>query len=750
MIRKTEILAPAGSYESLKAAVNAGADAVYLGGSLFGARASAASVGEGAESIIEGIAYAHHFGVKVYLTVNVLVKEREMKELYPYLLPFYKAGADAFIVQDLGVLKHLHALFPDIEKHASTQMSIMGQEAVDILRKYGVSRIVPARELSLKEIGEIYKNTGIEIESFVHGALCYAYSGQCLMSSLIGGRSGNRGRCAQTCRLEYDLYDEKRRKLNRTGERHLLSCKDLCALDILPSLIEAGVYSLKIEGRMKSPIYTAGVVSIWRKYVDLYEKEGKASYRVAPEDKRLLLDLFDRGGHTEGYYRQHNGRDLIALEGKPKQRIVNEAFQHDLEESYLRTVRRLPVSVRVDVTAGQEMRMQVRPSEARDNGLQYSASWGIPEPAAKRGVSREDIAKQIGKTGNTLYEMAKLDIHLEEGLFVPVKMLNELRRRALEGFGKALIGQYERREPTLPVQSPSPLISSSGKKGERVLHLVCEEAGQLAALLTLCGERKAEIRERGYTVELAYGADAVKAEEWKSVNEKIRAAGWRSNLYMPHIFRTHARRFFAKNKEKLKNADFDGFLIRNLEELGYLETLFAGEEKRGAYIFDYTLYGMNKEAAGVFRELGAERQTLPVELNLAELSPLSAADKEILIYGRLAMMVSASCLRKNTLGCDGKPSVLYLKDRMQKDMPVKNHCEFCYNTILNSQPLSGLGIHSSISGLQAGGLRLNFTIEDERECRAVLNSYIDCLINGKDSAEKEGNFTRGHFKRGID
>ena len=336
--RAAELLAPAGSFESMKAAVAAGADAVYIGGSRFGARAYADNLDE--EKMLEAIDYAHLHGVSLYMTVNTLVKEKELDGLYDYIAPYYERGLDAVIVQDLGVLSAVRRWFPDMSVHASTQMTVTGVDGARLLKEMGVSRVVTARELSLGELRAIHENVDIEIESFVHGALCYCYSGQCLLSSLIGGRSGNRGRCAQPCRLPYDVKEllesgkeaeaergqEQGRKktfgqrsaagkapaeeryLNGRDERYVMSLKDLCTLDILPDILESGVYSLKIEGRMKSPRYTAGVVSIYRKYVDLYLKEGRGGYRVDDRDRQILLELFDRGGHTEGYYRKHNGK----------------------------------------------------------------------------------------------------------------------------------------------------------------------------------------------------------------------------------------------------------------------------------------------------------------------------------------------------------------------------------------------------------------------------------------------------------
>ncbi|MDO4279939.1 MAG: U32 family peptidase, partial [Lachnoclostridium edouardi] len=261
----------------MTAAVAAGADAVYIGGSRFGARAYADNLDE--EKLLSAIDYVHLHGRKIYMTVNTLMKEQEMEQLYQYIKPYYMQGLDAAIVQDLGVFKFLKENFPNLPLHASTQMTITGVYGAKLLAEMGASRIVTARELSLEEIREIHCQVDVEIESFVHGALCYCYSGQCLYSSMLGGRSGNRGRCAQPCRLPYDIKRGSQ-TLNKKDQQHVMSLKDLCTLDLIPDMIEAGIYSMKIEGRMKSPRYTAGVVSIYKKYRDLYLEKGRKGYKV--------------------------------------------------------------------------------------------------------------------------------------------------------------------------------------------------------------------------------------------------------------------------------------------------------------------------------------------------------------------------------------------------------------------------------------------------------------------------------------
>ena len=315
-MRKTEILAPAGSYEAMQAAVNAGCDAVYIGGAKFGARAFADNLDT--EYLLRAIDYVHLHGKRLYLTVNTLLKQNELEaELYDYLLPYYKEGLDAVIVQDVGAMRFIHAHFPKLPIHVSTQMTVTQALAANLWKDCGVTRIVPARELSLAEIKEMSDLTKLELEVFVHGALCYCYSGQCLMSSLIGGRSGNRGRCAQPCRLEYTVSDGVKKQKN-----YILSPKDLCTLEHIPELMQAGVHSFKIEGRMKRPEYTAGVVEAYRYFIDKYEELGAKQYEVwlqkNPElmknAKLQLADLYNRGGFTNGYLKQHNGRTMMSME----------------------------------------------------------------------------------------------------------------------------------------------------------------------------------------------------------------------------------------------------------------------------------------------------------------------------------------------------------------------------------------------------------------------------------------------------
>lgn len=429
--RGTELLAPAGSFASVVAAVNAGADAIYMGGKRFGARAYAESAASGEEDmLLQAIQYCHLFGVKVYMTVNTLFKDNELKELFSYIRPYYEAGVDALIVQDLGAVRCLKQWFPDLELHASTQMTITGTEGARLASELGLSRVVLARELQLKQIRSIYQNTGVEIEAFVHGAMCYSYSGACFMSSLLGGRSGNRGRCAGTCRLCYEAGGKK---------AYYLSLKDMNTLEYLPELIEAGVYSMKIEGRMKSPLYTAGVVSVYRKYLDLAE-QNPSGYKVDPKDQKLLKELFDRGG-TSSYLYQHNGRGMLAL-GEKAFREPDEGVLKPVREQYLDRNRQIGLDAWFYMRAGEAAQLML----TDDAGLTISVlSENTVSAAAKRPITEEEIRKQLRKTGGTCFSIRECRMDIEGELFLPVKELNALRRRALAEYEEAKLNEYRRK-----------------------------------------------------------------------------------------------------------------------------------------------------------------------------------------------------------------------------------------------------------------------------------------------------------------
>lgn len=748
--KRAELLAPAGSFASLKAAVAAGADAVYMGGARFGARAYAQNADQ--DEMIAAIEYAHLHGCRLYMTVNTLFKENELGELYEYLLPYYKAGLDGVIVQDLGALSFIREHFPGIELHASTQMTITSVYGAKELKRLGCCRVVPAREVSLEEIRRIYDETGMDIETFVHGALCYCYSGQCLMSSLIGGRSGNRGRCAQPCRLPYRVYEQENgTAVNKEDQKCVLSMKDLCTLDILPQILEAGVFSLKIEGRMKSPRYTAGVVRIYRKYLDRYLEYGSEGYYVEPEDKKELLDLFDRGGFTSGYYTRHNGRDMIALKEKPEFRETNKELFDFLDREYVETEKKEPVEGYAYLAEGLPSVLTLTCGD-----ISVTVSGQEPQAAKNQPMTREKVIRQLGKTGATAFEFTELEAEVCGALFLPVQALNELRREGFEALTEAIQNQWRRKAPEAgEVQNGA----DSGEKSSRAAGCAGpvpdESAGKRPMYLTVSAETGDQLSAALAVPEvrrICLDASSFQPERWAEFVQLIHQAGKECYLTLPHIFRIHAIGFFRTYRSCLEQAGFDGLLIRAFEEIQWMRE----EQISLSASFDASVYAWNHGAVHTLKEEQAAFITAPWELNSRELEPVFEACRreglpaELIVYGRAPMMVSAQCITKTVKGCSKCPSLLWMKDRTGARLPVQNHCAFCYNTILNPLPVSLHGCADSVKRLAPEGLRLCFTIETGEETKAVLNAFAAEFIRGENAEPPFTEFTRGHFRRGVE
>ena len=433
-VRGFELLAPAGSLEIFKAVIAAGADAVYVGGDLFGARAYANNFSE--EELLEAIDYAHLFGRKVYLTVNTLLKNAELtRKLYDYILPFYRRGLDAVLVQDMGVFSFIREYFPDFPIHTSTQMTITGVEGARMLQSLGAERIVMAREVSLSEMKEIYDQTGVELEAFVHGALCYCYSGQCLFSSMLGGRSGNRGRCAQPCRLAYSVLDENHNTYEK--ESFVLSLKDMCGIEDLNKLWEAGVYSLKIEGRMKQAPYAAGIVSFYRKYIDRFlAQKKKEDVPVEKQDMQDILALGNRCGFTDAYYSRQNGPDMVTFV-KPSYEKTKQGLQEKIIETYVTNPKKVPVTGVVSLSVGKPASYELtyHGETFRTEGM------GVME-AQKKPLNEADVAQRMAKTGDTFFEVTDLKVHLGENVFLPNGALNQLRRDAFSMLQEKMLEPY--------------------------------------------------------------------------------------------------------------------------------------------------------------------------------------------------------------------------------------------------------------------------------------------------------------------
>ncbi|MDY3917857.1 MAG: U32 family peptidase [Candidatus Limivivens sp.] len=788
---KSELLAPAGSWESLEAALLAGADAVYLGGNRFGARAYAENLSQ--ERLLEAIDLCHLQNKSLYLTVNTLLKEEELtRDLYDYLAPLYEAGLDGVIIQDFGVLRFLRREFPGLLLHASTQMTIHSAMGAKFLADQGASRIVTSRELSLEEIREIHRQTNVEIEAFVHGALCYSYSGQCLLSSMIGGRSGNRGRCAQPCRLPYSLSDGKEWIAK---ERYLLSPRDICTLEILPEILEAGVFSLKIEGRMKKPAYTAEVVRIYRKYLDRYQKYGKKNWKVDPKDVSDLMDLYNRGGFSRGYFQARNGREMMSLDcpghygtegalvlqnrkGTLKLKALEDLHRQDVLEDYtlkedvsggrvfqlrtdgrqkegqiLRRTRNAALLGEMDSFLNQKMvqekingKLIISPQKpailiVSSRGHKAEVSGDIVQEARTQGLGPDKLRKQMEKTGNTPFCFGNLEITLQEGCFLPVQSINELRRRALEELEQAILASFRRSLPVRP-QTERAEAFSYKENGRWELNASVQTEAQLLALLEVPGIHRIYL-------ECDSMFFALSMEECRRLSDLCHLAGKECWLALPRIFRLDTQEEWIRLKTAFVLAEYDGLLIRNIEEFRFLQEQEAGWKGLAA---DHSIYMLNHEARAFWREQGVESFTASVEQNYRELEATGCEDCELLVYGRLPLMVTAQCLLKTTGRCQKTPGLFSLKDRKGMIFPVRNFCHFCQNTIYNSAPLVLLDSKKEIRRLHPASLRLSFTIEDPAQVRRTAETFEGAFLEDREvtGSEYAEDFTRGHFKRGIE
>lgn len=722
--REAELLAPAGSYETMMAAFHAGADAVYIGGSAFGARAYADNPGE--DMLIQAIRYAHIHGKKLYLTVNTLLKEEELhNKLYGYLRPYYEEGLDAVIVQDLGVLRFIREHFPELPVHASTQMTITGELSAKHLEEIGVSRVVTARELSLAEIRAIRDNCSIEIESFVHGALCYCYSGQCLFSSIAGGRSGNRGRCAQPCRLPYQLM-EKSKVLVPENRGYLLSPKDLNTIHRLPEILDAGVYSLKIEGRMKKPEYTSGVVSVYRKYLDYALEHGKEGYCVSKEDDKILFDLFNRNGFTDGYYFRQNGKQMITLT-KPAGRGENEELNRYLRETYIDNNLKENINGKVKIISGESAIISLE-----CNGYSCEVSGEIVSSAQNRPLQKEDIRRSMEKIRDTEFAWNNLEIETDGNSFYPVGKLNEFRRQALETLEDSMIKQYRR---TVLSESYIPQnADSTDTNQEMSWYAVVETQEQLERVL-----------KRKWIRRICLDSHIAEGEKLCALAASVKAQGKECFLSLPKMVRAKAKTWMTKQLMFWEKARFDGYLTSSAEGLFFVRSNISDVRAVG----DYSLYAYTKEAEKEWKAWGADSLTVPLELNRAEMRQRGLKDMEMVVYGHLPMMISAQCLHQSSNGCIGVQKDLQIRDRMGNVFPVRNYCRECYNIIYNSKPLFLLDACEQLERFGLKAARLDFSVEDGKKTDEILDLFEQAVQNKK-ILKQPLEYTRGHWKRGVE
>ena len=699
-----ELLAPAGNLEILKGVIESGADAVYVGGSMFGARAYANNFTE--EELLEAIDFAHLRGVKVYLTVNTLIKNSEFSKLYDYLLVYYKRGLDAVIVQDIGVVKAIHEYFPSMEIHTSTQMTVTGADGVRFLSQFGVTRVVMAREVSLAEMKRIHEETGMELEAFVHGALCYSYSGQCLFSSILGGRSGNRGRCAQPCRLPYTVEGKK--------DEYILSLKDMCGIKALDKLHDAGVYSLKIEGRMKQLEYACGVVKYYRSYIDSMKP-------VTDADYDRIKALGNRCGFTDRYYFDHNGSDMVTY---VKPNFVSNAAEPSPEK------RKLSIEGELVLREGEPGSLTVKRGD-----VTYKASIEPVSAALKAPLDKKAAIDRINKTGDTEFEFSHIKAQIGENVFVPNGALNKLRRDAISGLCDKLLKKYYRNDARYAdissmCELPEHVVKSDAAHDEAINDYTticsCMTRAQLDTLVTYdCFDvfyLDFDMYDRNTLIQQF--ADDVKSLTKR--NKKV-------YLMLPTIFRAASSDYFVSIAKELDKVSFEGFVVKNYEELYLTENLFTGKK----VILDHNMYTFNDVSKSAFFEHGVSGDTVPLELNSKEIMHRNNIGSQMIVYGYYPLMTTANCVHKNTKGCDKKQKLIYLKDRYNKSFAVCNNCKECYNTIYNSLPTM---LTKNISKLKEAGIRsfrYSFTIETPKQIKAVMD-------------DKVAEYTNGHYKRGVE
>lgn len=718
--KKVELLAPAGDYACFMAAINAGADAVYLGGTKFGARAYANNFSQ--EEIAEALRVAHLFGRKIYLTVNTLVKENEMPELVPYIKPLYEAGLDGVIVQDIGVLETLREHFPKLALHASTQMTATGVYGAEFVKSLGVCRVVPARELSLDEIKDIKQQTGLEMECFIHGAMCYAYSGQCLFSSILGGRSGNRGRCAGPCRLPYT--DENGKQL------YPLSLKDLYTLPMIPKLIEAGVDSFKIEGRMKSPEYVAGVTAVYRKYIDRYLSVSDAEFKVEKADEVLLRGLYIRSDICHGYYETHNGRDMITL-SEPGYRGSSNEVLEEIRKNYLEQKPVILIRGKASVFAKKPAALTLYTDE-----VSVTVEGDAAGEAINRPLTEKEISDRLSKLGDTYFKLEILEVSTDCHSFMTVKALNELRRKACMALEEAILNENVQRSSFDVLPKIRTAKTGHAFAGSNQLAVLVSTREQLAETLMFD------------EINLIYMNADCFLQKKDDMEALIKRHQKQYFLALPHILRKRSYPYLEQYKELLEKGLFSGVLARNFEEVQWLEYI----DYNGQAVSDYTIYAWNNMSLDVFSKLFG-RITLPVELNRKELSFLSGSvQTEFMVYGRLPLMYSANCVQNTLKKCIHKPNeqnIYMLTDRYQNPFPVMQNCMHCYNILYNTVPLS---LHNQLEKIQETGcqvLRLDFTLENAKQTRAVLEYYIK-KSKGMDADFIWKDYTNGHYKRGVE
>ena len=693
-----ELLAPAGSMEALRAAVCNGADAVYLGADTFNARINARNFS--AADLQEAVVYCHVRGVKVHLTLNTLVLDREMPRAAELIRLAASCGVDAFIVQDLGVVSLCRQLAPDVPIHASTQMSIHSLEGVMEAAALGCSRVVLARELPAEEIAHICKKSPVEIEVFVHGALCMCYSGQCYLSSVIGRRSGNRGQCAQPCRLPYGYGRFE-------STRYPLSLKDNCLAGELDELRRMGVASIKIEGRMKRPEYVAIVTRAYRTVLN--------GGKLTPSDLQELETAFSRQGFTDGYFRGQTGSDMFGRrqEGEDTADLFASA-RATYEQG---EPQRIGVRFYAMIRRGEPAQLAV---EDPDGNL-CRARGPVPEQAVYRSLTPQDLEQQLKKTGGTPYLCTAVRSSLDPDLMLPASAINAMRRDVIA----ELTAKRGRAAPAhLNAYDEPPRYD--GIAGEPQLTIAVRTAGQITS-------RMLSMKPTVLYVPLSELAEHPDLPQRVSVETQLAAI-------LPRVIWSGELAPVARQLRTVYEMGVRQVLAGNLGQLHIARA--AGFAVRG----DFGLNIVNSRAMRYLREQGLDSQLLSFELTLPQIRDISkAVPAELLIYGRLPLMLMENCVMKNRTGiCACQTGTVRLVDRVGEEFPIVKDPGTCRNVLLTGKKLYLLDKKDALRGMGLWALRLQFTTENPGEIDKVLMDYQGRAVFDA------GSYTRGLYSRGVE
>jgi len=689
-----ELLAPAGNFECLVAAVQSGADAVYLAGKSFGARSFADNFDK--EELEKAVDYCHIRGVHIYITVNTLVADSEIEELGDYLRLLSEIGVDAIIVQDFGVAEIATQLVPELPIHASTQMTIHNSEGVKFVEKYGIKRVVLSRELSLREIKEISSKTDAELEVFGHGALCMCYSGQCLLSSIIGGRSGNRGKCAQPCRLQYSIN-------NSTAKAYYMSLKDLSSLCHLKELENAGVSSLKIEGRMKGPAYVAAVVGIYRKYLD-------NPMPVSQKDMELLDTIFNRGGLTDGYLTGNCGRDMFALD-KPDNpyRKGSSNLEKELLSVLNEENRKLKIDGEIVIRKDEYPIFKLRLGNVFCEYVHHKTT----ETAQKKALEKKTVIAQLVKTGATSFEFENISVELDDGLFLSAGELNSIRRNALEMLEETYLFSFKR--------------EVDNTFFETLRDSECEEYGFVCEITN-----ESQLDEVcGFPFEKLYIPIEI-IRRRKKICDSLKE---KTVIVLPAILREEEFEKYTMNAKKLLDEGYHGVQVQNPSEI----SAFSKYKIYGG--FRLNIFGSN--ALNFLKKNNVKTAELSPELTIWQLRDIKKTlPVQVMVYGRLPLMVTENCIIRNgnQCPCNGEN---YITDRMGMKFPVIKDGEICRSVVLNCKKTYMANDMEKLRNAGINYFRIYFSDESAEECRKVCEAF---LSGGNYRPE---DFTKGHFFKGV-